>query len=753
MASDPSIAPDKRNTILDFFTTFYHTYEYHRVDLSKSPERFLPAQDSKLFRPAEVYSNPACAILGFPVLAQRFLSDASKFGVLTDPSSPSIEGILIRHPPTSIPDARAKFAYIATRLTCFTQSQLVTLSKSNIIPVRRGNMTRLVAPVACFLDRGEKERVWEDIFDFVTFGTQGDLFLEGMGVKARPDEVQIADQIARDPKRIYQAMDVTGYLRLLGTLGGSIAKLQRERGLWSRLRDSPFLVGVATFKEGEEEKTMMKLVSAKNVVIVDEPRLAVIFKNDLTVAPERDDAETLYSALGSAKLSSLVKQKHRVRGPATSSSATEGLKKHIIERTGIFLSLPELAPQILRSSSYLSSQLNLLSHSDITVERTLTFRPYTTHAESVTAVLSSPSTLLVTSPDRVNYSQVAEALNALLLKKTNRGTDLMFETILKESLEFLRWRGFAVDRLLNQRVEEERLATARKEEEERKKREDEKMAKECEMALVAGEKKMEEKRLSRGKPRARASLERKPLLAESTTDETKLANGITENGATENGHLTKSQAPLPGSWQRDPPPATFPPPRPAFLSSIKSALGLPAVSSPPHPSGPSLPTSKSSITSQLTSAIAASRPYNSSTVFHPPTSSTVTDAPQSYCDATEAKDLQLHGQVAGVPAFFARGQRERFLATMGNREGDVGRFVGLLGELGGVYNVRGNTFHLFFDEGGRTIAFNSSGSLFFNISFTPFPVQLMTGIFWSYMPSREGTRKTHRYGRGARELM
>src|SRR5271169_1604667 len=97
MASNVSISSEKRNKILDFFTTFYHTYEYSRTDLAKSQEQFVPANSTdKLYRLSEIYSNPSCAVLGFPVISQRFLPDAAKFGVATDPSSHAIEGTLTR---------------------------------------------------------------------------------------------------------------------------------------------------------------------------------------------------------------------------------------------------------------------------------------------------------------------------------------------------------------------------------------------------------------------------------------------------------------------------------------------------------------------------------------------------------------------------------------------------------------------------------------------------------------------------------
>ena len=377
-------------------------------------------------------------------------------------------------PPATVEKAREIFAYAAQRVTTLSKPQLVNLARAKIVPVVKNEKLKYVAPNLCFLDTQDKEPVWEDIFDFVDFGDRANLFLEALGVKDRPDATQIAEQLAREPKRIYDSMDATGYLRLLGTLGINVAALQRDKALWTMLKNSAFLLGLATVTEEFVATDVATLAKAQDIVIVDEPRLGVIFRGELVIAPERDDCEALYMALGAPQISALVRQRYRSRGAPTTNDATDKLQTHIIERAGIFLTLPEVAPHVAKSPSYFADNLRLYSYDSILVERTLVFgRIRATNSESVTAVIDSTAKgclLLVTDPARVNYNQVAESLNGVVLKKTNRGTDLMFETILKENLEFLRFRGFAVDRLLNRHQEEQRMAKAKKEAEEKERR-------------------------------------------------------------------------------------------------------------------------------------------------------------------------------------------------------------------------------------------------------------------------------------------
>lgn len=732
IASKPTNSQEQRNRALVFFTAFYHTYEYNRTDISKFTEAFLPSEPINgkpvLCNPSEIYSNPACKVFGFYVLDRRFISDASKFGVKTDPSPAALERAIIRNPPLTAVEAREKFAYAYQRIQTFTKAQLTTLGRSKIVPVTRNGVTIHVPPYLCFLDTyQETESVWVDIFDFVNFGDPANTFLEALGVKDTPDAAQIADQLARDPKRIYQAMDIAGYLRLLSTLGASITVLQRDKALWTRLKASAFLVGLITVvAEDSGEKTVATLAKAEDIVIVDEPRLGVIFRPKLIAAPERDDCETLYMALGAPHLSSLVRQKFTHRGSPTTNAATEDLRKHIIERAGIFLTLPEVASQV-KKASFLADNLRIYAYDALQVERTLVFgRIRASETEKVTALVDTSvkgCLLLVTDPKRVSFNQVAEALNSVVLKKTNRGTDLMFETILKENLEFLRFRGFPVDRLLNRHLEEQRLAKAKKEAEERERIKEEK-AKQEKAKLEAEQKAVE----------ARKSKEQK-------------LNEVMGNGDIRQINNNEHTSKIPGAWHEDPQfdekvltntPPTKPQTKPTFLppsqpdrrntglmDSIKTALGLPNPFQPDRHQQPqatqttsNLPSSKSTVENQLERAIKASKRYNESSLFAPATSSVVHEAPQSYCDSTSEQDLQLYSSTPpwDMGTFYVRDQRAQFDQTLSEREVDFHIFAGLIKELAKVYNAPVACFHIFYDPGRRSIAFNRSGSLFFNIA-------------------------------------
>jgi hypothetical protein len=767
IASKPTNPTETRHRALDFFTTYYHTYEYHRTDFSKVKSAFLPCEPvgGKVFlcNPADVFSNPAAAVYGFYILEKRFLADAGKFGVKTDPPSSTLTNAIIGKPPVSPAEAREKFAYAAQRVTTFSKSELARLATANIIPVpQKDGKVKYVPPTLCFLDNhARKERVWEDIFDFVDFGERGNVFLEALGVKDTPDASQIGDQLAREPRRIYDAMDIGGYLRLLSMLGTNAGVIQRDKALWTRLRAAPFLLGMKSdVAEDGTTRTIACLAKAEDIVIVDEPRLGVIFREKLVIAPERDDCEILYVALGSPHLSALVRQKFTQRGSPMTNEETEALRTHIIERAGIFLTVPEITPQVQRKADFLAQNLKIYRYDSLQVERSLVFgRIRATDTERVSAMVDSNvkgCLLLVTDPKRMNWNQVAEALNGVMLRKTNRGMDLLFETILKENLEFLRFRGFAVDRLLNRQMEEQRLAKARKDAEEEERRREEK------------------------KRSAAMKLEAERLAREAAKPENKVANGglvggekgVLPGGWRDDGSLDANGAPPPYNQltkPTNPPPVTFPT-RPGFMNSIKSALGIPhpplgglgplglqgmglggpgghesletgeepfqaqqpnpqQAQGPPQPfhttvEGAPQNISKSAIDTQLQKAKSAVRPLNQNHLFAPATNSVVHEAPQAYCDSTTEQDLESYSPNAptpwGLETFFPRAQRGEFERMLGAHEADVHFFAGMLKIMAAdVFRVRLDSFHLFYDANKRTIAFNRSGSLFFNIAYWP----------------------------------
>ena len=66
-------------------------------------------------KPTEVYSNPAVALLGFPVLVGRLHQDAGRLKVAADPPPALLVAALLQSPPADVETAQAIFGYLSDR--------------------------------------------------------------------------------------------------------------------------------------------------------------------------------------------------------------------------------------------------------------------------------------------------------------------------------------------------------------------------------------------------------------------------------------------------------------------------------------------------------------------------------------------------------------------------------------------------------------------------------------------------------------
>ena len=95
----------------------------------------------------------------------------------------------------------------------------------------------------------------------------------------------------------------------------------------------------------------------------------------------------------------------------------------------------------------------------------------------------------------------------------------------------------------------------------------------------------------------------------------------------------------------------------------------------------------------------------------------VKESSGAYCDSTPANNLDYVTEVQGVRFYISRDvdPAQNILQTY---QDALRRFVGqIVKPVGKVYNVDPRALHVFYDAAGPTIAFNRSGSLFFNLRY------------------------------------
>jgi hypothetical protein len=128
-------------------------------------------------------------------------------------------------------------------------------------------------------------------------------------------------------------------------------------------------------------------------------------------------------------------------------------------------------------------------------------------------------------------------------------------------------------------------------------------------------------------------------------------------------------------------------------------------------------TSPHALHQNLLNAIRSSRPHDSGTLFSPPATTTVKET-ASYCDPRPAHNIIHIGDAAnGTRIFISRDVNVDAGKFLAENVGDINAFANLLQEVAEVYGLPRKSMHVFYDEVGSTIAFNSGGAIFCNLRF------------------------------------
>ncbi|KAL2118426.1 hypothetical protein VTJ04DRAFT_8086 [Mycothermus thermophilus] len=758
MASSDSKA---RTNAMSYFIANHHLNGYASFDLSACDKAILPIEgkDGQLVRPSDCYTNERAAVLGYNILRRDLHQHALKFGVARDPPIAGCVSRLIANPPQDRAMAITLFEYFATRIGDLDHTKLVRLRDAPIIPVERRNQQGAgakstivhVRPRDCYLGSSS---TYKDIFDFVDFGPDANTFLFKCGAKSEPTKHEIAYMACTEPGRVLDTLQTPEkYFDLLRSLGEDFGTLKRDKELVARMRTSAWLLGFRELPSSSKNKEsdsldddeppvkQYQLARPEDIVIVDDYISYRFFKEALLCAPEDDQLESLYMAVGSRSLGSRVKEELRVGQILGNQEAAKWLRKHVLERSKLFLHeyAKDKRDAVKHDVRWLEKNLQVTSVSSLTLRRSLRG-----HAKSHMERRSAASvntyigwTLYVAAEDgRPDMYQVGQAVCQLLLNRPSQQAYFFFEPFLKLGLLELRARGYNVDRILRAKEAEARLA-----EEERRK------ALEAEQARI---REREKEWAAQQQQRQQQQGSQTEVVAPSTPSQ--------------RGSRTR----MPGAFDDSPetaPSLPPPPPQPVMwggpggiFSTITKQLGFNSETDPNKPAQDELTkflptpeqqgtspatvttttattggghkpssdgrvTSPSTIQQNLLNAIRSTRPHGSSHVFSPPHQTTVTEQ-SSYCDSAPAQNIALAAEAPrGMRVYVAREllepggaahDRARFVAS--KAEG-IKRFEGVLRDVAAVYGLSEKVMHMFYDEKGGTIAFNFGGSMFCNLRF------------------------------------
>lgn len=734
-----------RDRAFSYLINQYQIKGYASFDATAITTPFLPVQGSekKLQIPSQCFVNERSALLGFDILRRDLHLHASKFGVQVDPPVAECVERLILNPPQSHRNARDVFAYFASRLTELQSTHVGKLGDARIVPIKSKSPSNLektdsseslrhVAPTMCFLGDDIK---YADIFDYVDFAQDANVFLLKCGSKHEPNTQELAAKVISEPTRVYTALETTRYLDMLRILADSWDTLKKNKTLVRDMKSAPFLLGYrelvsdnnkleANDNGGEEEEPTIRiaeLANASQITVINDLITYGQFREHLLAAPMEEILEELYMNLGSSELGDIVENKHTIGSHLGEQNPALKLHKLVVERSRLFLhdTPKEL---ISHDAKWIEKNLSVILVRSISLRKSLRGTKLSRSQEKSAVVSYDRKTgfvLYIISP--YDFFEIAQGLQDLILKKPKVQQMMILEMLLETELVKLRARGYNVERILRQKQNEAKMA-----EEQRKKQ------------LEKAQQELKERETAWRESEAKAAQER----------EQNTMPGIFPNTPDRKSTDQVSQTP---AADEHPPPL---PPR-GFFAQIGRKLGIddrPRSSSqttlpnrgttnviedapPPPPYSqeegevhkvPSAPqpeavTAPHCLQQNLLSAISASRPYNSSTLSSTPSITDVKET-HSYCDSKPAHNITYIAETSTSPPvrFFLSNdlpappynvKPQRFLAATA---GALNAFASLLLECADIYKLARSSVHIFHDATGSTIAFNQNKALFFN---------------------------------------
>ncbi|KAK1833325.1 hypothetical protein QBC39DRAFT_49648 [Podospora conica] len=725
-SSDQSL----RSNAMKYFIVNHQLNGYTSVDLSKTPKAIMPLQPDgkKRATPSNCYTNERAAVLGYNILHKELHPHASMFGVAPDPPMTGCVELLLANPPRDHGSAVTLFSYFASRAGELGTSHLLKLKDARIVPVSRkdvgsgsekgGSTQAYITPSSCYLG---SSTTYGEIFDFVDFGGEANLFLFRCGAKTEPTKLEIARMACGEPARLLSILQSPEkYMNLLRTLSEDLPNLKRDRELFKKMKTAPWLLGfreLTTGKEGGESKEedeapikQYQLASASHIVVLDDYISYRLFKQSLLCAPEEDALEAFYMALGSETLGSKVDEEVRHGPSADKQAEAQWLRKHVLERSKLFLweYSKYKRDSIKHDERWLEKNLRVEAVRSLALRRSLkgSNKSHTEKRSAASAQSGNIWTLYVSVDGRPDMYQVGQAICQLLLTRPGQQAYFFFEPFLKLDLLDLRARGYNVDRILRAKAAELRVA-----EEERRK------------ALEAEQQSIREREQEFNRQtQAAQSPQQDAKTAEPKTPKPKMPGSFDESPEEDTSqrqkpfgrglfsNLTRRLGFETDDDSNKPMDKLLPPPAPEPTTKL-------GTDTQQKPKDDGRVTNPGAIQQNLLNAIKSTRAHDSSHLFSRPEQTQVKEQ-GTYCDSKPAQNITFAADAPGGMRVFVAKDLSMSVGTfLSANMTEIKQFEGILKEVGGVYGLSSKAMHIYFDESGGTIAFNSNGSIFCNMRY------------------------------------
>lgn len=714
---------------MEYFLQNYYknNYPLEAAQFAALTLPILPTEQAPfpaLVGPLQCYTNENAACLGFAILRSDLRAHAEKFGVRKDPNIGPCVQYLMKMPPKSKLDAEMQFAYLASRGADLdlNKNLIGNLSSANIVPVfrkyyvdpscsgfedrtkRQSGKTEMRIhhydpPEHVFVGRDQEYR---GILDYVQYGAEATAFLLRVGAKHEPSTHDLATLLAKNPARFLNTIGQEKYLDLLRKLAEHAGNLWKDKDLVKLLVASRVLLGYRDIKDevnkpsGDEDEEDLddldepnvhrewSLNKANEIVIIDNVNYLTRFRDFIIAAPQEELLEEFYARFGVQKVSDLVKTDQRIGTTVRDQTPAQDLRRDILERVRLFLHEYERdasSKAIRHDAKWLSSNLTVQCVSDISIRYSLAERNVATSSRRSAAILKIRGTGYVLSvTPKYDLYEVSSELVRLLITRPKRNDAIALERILTEPLRRLQQKGINVERILRRKEHEARIA--RQHEQERQEEEQQRLAEQAKSGLV----------------KADHTENVTPATPEKSI-QMPGSFGSPDTGmeVADNGRRSMDKG-LINNWAKK--------------------LGFKNSSNPP-PSGtdgPQISRDIQATKSNIQNAIKECRPTGMSDINTKHHQDPTELDRGGYCNGEQWENLHKAFSVpfAGRHVDIYYGREES--APLTDYQSHLSAFLPLILGLTSIFGVNPAAVNIFVDKKSNTVAFNMSGSLFFNLA-------------------------------------
>ncbi|KAF2118693.1 hypothetical protein BDV96DRAFT_568338 [Lophiotrema nucula] len=681
-----------------------------------------------LVAPFQCFTNEASACLGYAILRSDLRPHADKFGVRPNPDIKECLQKVLKTPPRSKVDAEVQYSYLASRAGELDQQKTLMhgISTSPIVPIFRKYFTdpscagfedrakrqtgktelrihHYEAPEAVFVGHDQEYR---GILDYVQYGPEATAFLLKAGAKHEPSSHDLANLLARNPSSFLNTIGQDRYQDLLRKLAEHADSLWKDKELVKRLVASRILLGYRDIKE--PGKKSEKLVSveeddfddldesdirrefslnrANEVVIVDDVQFLTMFREFIIAAPQEELLEEFYTRFGVKKISELIKTERRIGVAVRDQSPAVKLRRDILERARLFLHEYERdasSKSIRHDAKWLGSNLVVNCVSDISTRYSLVDRNVATSSTRSAVIQRVRGVgLMLSITPKYDVYEVSQQLVPYLIQRPKQNDVIALERILTESLRRLKEKGINVERILRKKEYEARIAKQQelvREEEEQKRQAD--LAKHAKTGMVKAE------------PETPATPEKAVNMpgAFGSPDNIDLAEN-NRSGSTSNKGLIND-------W--------------AKKLGFKNT---PSTSAPGTTTGPQINRDLQATKSNIANAIKDCKPTDMQAINSKHHQDPTELDKGGYCNGEQWENLHKAFSIPysgrHVDVYFGKHQAEQPKEL----QAPLASFLPLIFGLTSIFGVNPAAVNIFLDSKSNTVAFNLSGSLFFNLA-------------------------------------